>query len=273
MNFTRRLILNLVFFGLLFLLLAVMAAVMASGGGKPLQERTTLVIAPEGRLVEQFSADPLSRALAKAVGDKGAEVQLRDLLRAIERPATTRRSSAWCWTGQAAGQRFRLDARSGRRAAGCARPASRWWPRREHGPVASTCWPRRPTRSTSTRWVPAARRPGPLPPVLPPPACRTSSAWTCTCSRWASTSPPPSRTCSTRPRRPAKEADLFWMNDVWQRYLSDIAAARKLDAEQLAAGIDALPEGIAAAGGDLAKFALQQKLVDGLKTARTWTTC
>jgi len=64
----------------------------------------------------------------------------------------------------------------------------------------------------------------------------------------------------------AKEADLFWMNDVWQRYLSDIAKARKLDPAQLAAGIDTMPEGIAAAGGDLAKFALQQKLVDGLKT-------
>jgi hypothetical protein len=46
----------------------------------------------------------------------------------------------------------------------------------------------------------------------------------------------------------------------------DIAKARKLDAAQLAAGIDTMPEGIAAAGGDLAKFALQQKLVDGLKT-------
>ena len=30
----------------------------------------------------------------------------------------------------------------------------------------------------------------------------------------------------------AKEADLFWMNDVWQRYLGDIAKARKLDAAQ-----------------------------------------
>ena len=86
MNFTRRLILNLVFFGLLFVFLAVMAAVMASGGGnaKPLHERTTLVIAPEGKLVEQFSTDPLTRALAKSMGDKGGEVQLRDLLRAID---------------------------------------------------------------------------------------------------------------------------------------------------------------------------------------------
>ncbi|HYM87366.1 MAG TPA: signal peptide peptidase SppA, partial [Pseudoxanthomonas sp.] len=64
----------------------------------------------------------------------------------------------------------------------------------------------------------------------------------------------------------SKEADLFWMNDIWQRYLADIAKARKLTPEQLASGIDTMPEGIAAAGGDLAKFALQQKLVDGLKT-------
>jgi protease-4 len=64
----------------------------------------------------------------------------------------------------------------------------------------------------------------------------------------------------------AKEADLFWMNDVWQRFLGDVARARKLTPQQLAAGIDTLPEGIAAAQGDLARFALQQKLVDGLKT-------
>ena len=64
----------------------------------------------------------------------------------------------------------------------------------------------------------------------------------------------------------AKQADLFWMNDVWQRYLADIAQVRKVSQQQLAAGIDTMPEGIAAAGGDLARYALQQKLVDGLKT-------
>ena len=64
MNFTRRLILNLVFFGLLLLILILFVVAMGKGAssGSALQDRTTLVIAPEGRLVEQFSADPVSRA-------------------------------------------------------------------------------------------------------------------------------------------------------------------------------------------------------------------
>ena len=86
MNFTRRLILNFLFFGLLFLFLVLFLVAVGRGSGvQPLTERTTLVIAPEGRLVEQFSADPVSRALAKALGDKsGEEVQLRDLVRTID---------------------------------------------------------------------------------------------------------------------------------------------------------------------------------------------
>ena len=70
MNFTRRLILNFLFFGLLFLILVMFVVAVGRGTGtRPLTERTTLVLAPEGRLVEQFSADPISRALAKALGD------------------------------------------------------------------------------------------------------------------------------------------------------------------------------------------------------------
>ncbi|MCA1714232.1 MAG: signal peptide peptidase SppA, partial [Gammaproteobacteria bacterium] len=66
MNFTRRLVFNLLFFGLLLLILA---AIGAGERVKPLLDRTTLVLAPEGRLVEQYSSDPLSRSLAKAFGD------------------------------------------------------------------------------------------------------------------------------------------------------------------------------------------------------------
>ena len=65
----------------------------------------------------------------------------------------------------------------------------------------------------------------------------------------------------------AREADLYWMNDVWQRFVADLAAARKLEPAALTAMINELPARVHAAGGDLGKLALDEKLVDGLKTA------
>ena len=78
-NFTRRLVFNL-----LFLLLLAIVLVAMFGGGKlaPLSDRTTLVIAPQGRLVEQFSCDPLSRAFARATNGDDADRAARDQLAA-----------------------------------------------------------------------------------------------------------------------------------------------------------------------------------------------
>jgi protease-4 len=64
----------------------------------------------------------------------------------------------------------------------------------------------------------------------------------------------------------SREADLFWMNDLWQRYLSDIGSARKLSAESLSAMIADMPAEVKTAKGDLAQLALEHKLVDALKT-------
>ena len=50
----------------------------------------------------------------------------------------------------------------------------------------------------------------------------------------------------------AKEADLFWLNDIWQRMLADIGKARGIAPATLAANADALPEQVLAARGDLA---------------------
>jgi protease IV len=64
----------------------------------------------------------------------------------------------------------------------------------------------------------------------------------------------------------AREADLFWMNDIWQRYVADIAKARNVPVEQLNTSINNISSEVKALSGDLGKLALQQKLVDGLKT-------
>ncbi|MGV8961539.1 MAG: signal peptide peptidase SppA [Stenotrophomonas sp.] len=269
MNFTRRLILNLLFFGLLFLLLIVMVVAVGKGAtSKPLQDRTTLVIAPEGRLVEQFSADPVSRALSKMVGNNNAEeLQQRDLIRAIEAAQADKKIERVVLQldklqpSGFASMREVADALQALRASG-------------KQVVAFS------DSMNQSQYLLAAQANeiylDPMGGVLLEGLGRYRQYFRAglqdklgvdvhlfKVGQFKSAAEPYVLDAAS-PQ--AKEADLFWMNDVWQRYLGDIAAARKLDATQLAAGIDTLPEGIAAAGGDLARFALQQKLVDGLKT-------
>ena len=270
MNFTRRLILNLVFFGLLFLVLIVMMVAMGKGASsaKILQDRTTLVIAPEGRLVEQYSTDPVSRALAKAVGDNNAEeIQLRDLIRAIEAARDDKKIERVV---------LELDKLQPSGFASMREVAAALQDLRASGKqlVAFS------ENMGQSQYLLAAQADevylDPMGSLLLEGLGRYRQYFRSglqdklgvdvhlfKVGEYKSAAEPYVLDAAS-PQ--AKEADLFWMNDVWQRYLADIAKARKLDAAQLAAGIDTLPEGIAAAGGDLARFALQQKLVDGLKT-------
>lgn len=62
----------------------------------------------------------------------------------------------------------------------------------------------------------------------------------------------------------AKEADLDWMGDLWRGYLGDVATARKVKPEDITAMIEDYPARLKAQGGDAAKLALSEKLVDTL---------
>lgn len=68
------------------------------------------------------------------------------------------------------------------------------------------------------------------------------------------------------PSQAAAEADAFLYGALWKTYTDDVEKARKLPAGTLMRGINELPQLLNAAGGDIAKLALNNKLVDGLKT-------
>ena len=269
MNFTRRLIFNLVFFGFLLVVLLAMVFAMGRGdGAKTLRERTTLLIAPEGKVVEQFSADPVSRALAKAMGDKDAqEIQLRDLIRALEAAKTDPKiervalrldklqPGGFASVREVAAALQDLRA-SGKQVVAYSDSLSQW--QYLLAAQANEVY-LDPMGSVVLEGLGRYRQ-----------YFRTGlqdklgvDVHLFKVGEYKSAAEPYVLDAASPA---AKEADLFWMNDVWQRYLADVGKARKLAPEQLAAGIDTMPEGIAAAGGDMAKFALQQKLVDGLKT-------
>ena len=264
MNFTRRLILNLLFFVLLFLLLAVMGS---GDRTEPLLDRTTLVIAPTGALVEQYSVDPATRALTRALGEEAGEVQLRDLLRALDEAGQDDRIERVL---------LDLDGLTGGGMASRGEVAAAVVRLRESGKqvVAFS------EMMSQEQYLIAAQADevylDPMGGMLLEGLGRYRQYYReglqdklgvdvhlFRVGEYKSAAEPYILDAASPA---AKEADLFWMNDIWQRYLGDIAKARKLTPQQLAAGIDTLPQGIEAAGGDLAQYALRQKLVDGLKT-------
>ena len=269
MNFTRRLIVNILFFGLLLLLLLLVLAIAGAGGTKPLLDDTALVIEPTGPLVEQFTADPAQRAFKRAIGDhEGDEIQLRDLLRALDAAKDDKRIERVVLkldrfdAGGMASLREVADALAQLRASGKEVIA--------YGEAME-----------QKQYLLAAQANeiylDPMGGMLLEGLGRYRQYYRqglqdklgvdvhlFKVGEYKSAAEPYVLDAASKE---AKEADLFWMSDVWQRYLGDVARARKLDAAKLAAGIDQMPGGIAAAQGDLARYALQQKLVDGLKTA------
>lgn len=68
------------------------------------------------------------------------------------------------------------------------------------------------------------------------------------------------------PSSAAAEADAFLYNAMWKFYTDGVETARKLPAGTIMKSIDNLPEMLKAANGSVAEFAVEAKLIDGLKT-------
>ncbi len=62
----------------------------------------------------------------------------------------------------------------------------------------------------------------------------------------------------------AREADSRWIGGLWQNYLETVSANRQLTPQQLFPGAAGVLSGLQAAGGDTARYALDNKLVDEL---------
>ncbi len=264
MNFTRRLIFNLLFFGLLFLLLAILST---GDRAEPLRDRTTLVIAPEGELVEQYSVDPATRALARALGDDSGEVQLRDLLRALEKAGSDERIERVV---------LQLDQLTGGGMASRREVAAAVARLRESGKqvVAFS------EMMGQQQYLIVAQAEeiylDPMGGLMLEGIGRYRQYYRegledklgvdvhlFKVGEFKSAAEP---FVLDQASPESKQADLYWMNDLWNRYLADIGKARGIAPAKIAADIDQLPARIAAVDGNLAQYALQNNLVDGLKT-------
>ena len=266
-NLVRLLIINLVFFGLLFVLLLLLTAgVAGSRMQRTLQNDSVLVIKPQGKLVEQYSIEPLQRALAGLSGETPGQVQLRDLVGAIDAAAKDQRiTRILLLPNELQGGGFAALHEVGAaldrfRAAG--KPVIVWAVNLDQSQYYLAAHADRllvdPQGGVMLTGLANYRlfykdlldklgvdvhlfRVGEFKSAAEPYILDHASA-------------------------ESKEADSYWMGGLWDGYLAEVAALRKLDPAVLRDDIDNLPAHIASTGGDLAQLALNQHLVDGLAT-------
>ena len=264
LNFTRRLVFNLLF----VLVLVFFVVVLFSGPGiKPVTKQSALVMNLSGALVEQYGAHPVDRVLNQATGQGRAEVQLRDILRAIELAKDDKRidrivllTDGFSASGFAAMRDVTAALRefraSGKQvvAYGTGMDQMGYYLAAHADEVYMD-----PQGGILLEGLGRYRmyyREG-LQDKL------GVDVHLFKVGEYKSAAEPYVLDAASPE---AKEADLYWMNDLWDRYVADIAAARGLEPSAIDAMIAELPQRVQAAGGDLGKLAVDEKLVDGLRT-------
>lgn len=263
---TRRALLNL----LLLALVAGLLLAWLNRGPKPLQDKSTLVLNLQGRLVEQYSGSARDQAVAQLRGDRPeSQTQLRDVLRALEAAAQDPKISTllldlgeFAGGGQAqlrevaaALQRFKKDS-------GGKKPVIAYGDGFEQrgyllaaqadqvllhpmGMVMIEGFGR-----YRNYYKDALERLGVQANVI-----RVGTYKNFGEPFFAS-----------KPSPATLESDAYLYDELWQRYTGALEEARKLKRGAITEAIEQLPQRLAAVKGNTAELALKEGLVDALKT-------
>jgi len=269
-NIVRLVIINLLFFSFLFVLVMAIIGIAASGSAgrtsRTLQNDSVLVLKPQGQLVEQYSIDPLQRTLDSFSGNEPKQVQVRDLVGAIDAAAKDKRITrillmpddlqgggfAALLEVGAALDRFRASGK----------PVIAWAVNFDQGQYYLAAHADRllvdPQGGVMLTGLADYRlfykglldklgvdvhlfRVGQFKSAAEPYILEQASP-------------------------ESKQADSYWMGGLWDEYLAEVGALRKIEPAALRADIDNLPQTIMSTQGDLAQLALNEHLIDGLAT-------
>jgi protease IV len=261
LNLTRLIILNVLFFGALGIFFLL---VFIGSRADAIQEKTVLVLAPDGALVEQYSADPVSRAFSRMSGDGVKQVQVRDLVRAIDSAAKDDRITRILLrtdklqAGGFAALREVGAALDRFRAAG--KPVIAWGANLEQGQYYLAAHADKiyvdPQGGVIATGLANYRlfykdlldkigvqvhlfRVGQFKSAAEPFILDHASP-------------------------ESKEADAFWLGGLWTTWIDEVAKLRHIDAAALRADVDGLAERVRDAKGSLAQLAVDEKLADGI---------
>ncbi|KPF70097.1 signal peptide peptidase SppA [beta proteobacterium AAP99] len=259
---SRRLMMNLIFLAIVILLLIS----MFSGGGIKVQDKTALVLALDGPIVEQYHGGVRDRISRQAQGQDTDQIQLRDLIAVLDKAAKDDKISsvvlitdefrgagmATLREAAAAMERFKAGGKkivawgSGydQRQYYLAAHASEVY-MHPMGMVMIEGFGR-----YRTYYKDAFDRLG-------------VSANVVKVGTFKNAAEP---YFANGPSKESLEAEAYLWDALWKAYTDGVEKARKLPAGSIAKNIEALPEQLKAAGGDPAKLAIDGKLIDGFKT-------
>ncbi len=266
-NLTRLIIINLVFFSVLgVIVLLLTAGIAGSRMEREVADQSVLVLKPQGDLVEQYSIDPVQRALAGLSGEDPKQVQLRDLTRAIDAAASDKRITRILLlpgdmrSGGFAALREVGAALERFRAAG--KPVIAWGVNLDQSQYYLAAHADQllldPQGGVLLTGLANYRlyykdlldklgvdvhlfRVGQFKSAAEPYILDHASD-------------------------AAKQADRYWLGGLWDTWLAEVAKLRKLDPATLRADVDNLPAHIADTDGDLAQLAVRERLADGTAT-------
>jgi protease-4 len=263
LDFSRRLVLNVLF----MVIIAVLLIAWFTTDKPPrLDSDTALVLNLQGNLVEEYTVGPREAALAEALGEERFETRLRDVLAALDAaardPQITRVVLVLDQMGRGGQASLRELAAALDRFKASGKPVVAW------GESFS-----QPQYYLAAQANEVYMHPGGLLTVhglggprmyykalLDKIGVRVNAFQA---GRYKSFGEPFTR---TGPTPEAREADAYLLNGLWSLWTGDVERARKLAPGTVDAIIDDLPQRLAASEGDVAQLALKEKLIDGVKT-------
>ncbi len=260
-NGTRLVIINVVFFFVLFL---VVLAVLAPRETLVIESDTTLVLRPEGNIVEEYSTTPFDRVLQEAMDQGRTETRLRDLVTTVERAAEDSRirqlliDTDYLW---GIGQSSLLEleqAITAFKATGkpvVALGSNMGQHQYYLAALADEVW----LAPDGTVWIDGyANIRNFFKDGLDKLAVKINLFRV---GEYKSAMEPFIRN-DMSPE--AREAALHWLGSLWQNYLDGISRLRGIPPQALGAALRGMTDGVEAAGGSFAEYAVQVGLVDRL---------
>jgi len=261
-DFSRRLILNLLFLAIVAL---VLFSWLASDKPPRLSPDTALVVNIQGDVVEEYTVGPQEAAIAEALGRERFETRVRDVLSALDGaardPQITRVVLVLDEMGKAGLATLRELGAAVDRVRGAGKPVIAWAESYTQGQYFLAAHADEvylhPAGVVMIRGLGGTRTY--YKDLLDKLGVKVN---TFQAGRYKSFGEPFTR---TGPSPEAQEADAYFLNGLWSTWLADVERARKLTPGSVMAAINDLPHRLQEADGDLAQLVLKEKLVDGLK--------